>query len=91
MLAITVSLAIIGVIAHYTPMSVFVLNMTTMIGLGVGIDYSLLVVTRFREELARGRAAADRRGQHAGHRGPGGDHLGADGGGRASARCCSRR
>ena len=35
-------------------MSVFVLNMTTMIGLGVGIDYSLLVVTRFREELARG-------------------------------------
>ncbi len=53
-LAITVSLAIIGVIAHYTPMSVFVLNMTTMIGLGVGIDYSLLVVTRFREELSRG-------------------------------------
>ena len=54
MLAITVSLAIIGVIAQFTPMSVFVLNMTTMIGLGVGIDYSLLVVTRFREELARG-------------------------------------
>jgi RND superfamily putative drug exporter len=53
-MAITVSLAIIGVIAHYTPMSVFVLNMTTMIGLGVGIDYSLLIVTRFREELARG-------------------------------------
>jgi RND superfamily putative drug exporter len=53
-LAITVSLAIIGVIAHVTPMSVFVLNMTTMIGLGVGIDYSLLVVTRFREELGRG-------------------------------------
>jgi RND superfamily putative drug exporter len=53
-LAIAVSLAVIGVIAHYTPMSVFVLNMTTMIGLGVGIDYSLLVVTRFREELTRG-------------------------------------
>ena len=28
--------------------------MTTMIGLGVGIDYSLLIFTRFREELARG-------------------------------------
>jgi putative drug exporter of the RND superfamily len=53
-LAIAVSLAIIGLIARVTPMSVFVLNMTTMIGLGVGIDYSLLVVTRFREELARG-------------------------------------
>ena len=35
-------------------MSVFVLNLTTMIGLGVGIDYSLLIVTRFREELKRG-------------------------------------
>ncbi|HSB55805.1 MAG TPA: MMPL family transporter, partial [Gemmatimonadales bacterium] len=34
--------------------SVFVLNMTTMLGLGVGIDYSLLIVTRFREELNRG-------------------------------------
>ena len=53
-LAITISLALIGLIAHVTPMSVFVLNMTTMIGLGVGIDYSLLVVTRFREELGRG-------------------------------------
>ncbi len=53
-LAVTISLAIIGVVAVHTPMSVFVLNLTTMIGLGVGIDYSLLVVTRFREELMRG-------------------------------------
>jgi RND superfamily putative drug exporter len=54
MLAIAVSLAIIGLLTYVTPMSIFVLNMTTMIGLGVGIDYSLLVVTRFREELGRG-------------------------------------
>ena len=53
-LAVTISLTLIGVLAHYTPMSVFVLNLTTMIGLGVGIDYSLLMVTRFREELTRG-------------------------------------
>lgn len=53
-IAIAVSLTAIGIIAEFTPMSVFVLNLTTMIGLGVGIDYSLLVVTRFREELARG-------------------------------------
>ena len=53
-LAIAVSLAIIGLLTSVTPMSIFVLNMTTMIGLGVGIDYSLLVVTRFREELGRG-------------------------------------
>ena len=53
-MAVTVSVALIGVVATHTPMSVFVLNLTTMIGLGVGIDYSLLVVTRFREELTRG-------------------------------------
>ncbi|HEU4697766.1 MAG TPA: MMPL family transporter [Gemmatimonadales bacterium] len=53
-LAIAVSLTIIGLLAQVTPMSIFVLNITTMVGLGVGIDYSLLVVTRFREELSRG-------------------------------------
>jgi RND superfamily putative drug exporter len=40
-------------------MSVFVINISTMVGLGVGIDYSLLVVTRFREELNRGRSSRD--------------------------------
>ena len=62
-LAIAISLTAIGLLAEITPMSVFVLNLTTMIGLGVGIDYSLLMVTRFREELARGhrrREAAER-------------------------------
>ncbi len=53
-LAIFVALTCIGFVARFTPMSVFVLNLTTMIGLGVGIDYSLLIVTRFREELKRG-------------------------------------
>lgn len=52
--AIGVSLTIIGFLAQVMPMSVFVLNLTSMIGLGVGIDYSLLVVTRFREEMNRG-------------------------------------
>jgi RND superfamily putative drug exporter len=53
--AIAVSLTIIGFLTLVTPMSIFVLTMTTMIGLGVGIDYSLLVVTRFREEMHRGK------------------------------------
>ncbi len=53
-LSVTISLAIIGLVAARTPMSVFVLSLTSMIGLGVGIDYSLLVVTRFREELTKG-------------------------------------
>jgi RND superfamily putative drug exporter len=55
-LAITVALAIVASLAPVMPMSIYVLNVTTMIGLGVGIDYSLLVVTRFREELERGAA-----------------------------------
>ena len=53
-LAIAVSLTIVGLLTRITPMSIFVLNMTTMIGLGVGIDYSLFIVTRFREELRKG-------------------------------------
>ena len=53
-LAIFVALAVVSYVARWTPMSIFVLNLTTMVGLGVGIDYSLLIVTRFREELRRG-------------------------------------
>lgn len=68
-LTIAISLTLIGIVARFTPMSVFVLNLTTMIGLGVGIDYSLLMVTRFREELTRGyrrREAAERTAMTAG-------------------------
>jgi putative drug exporter of the RND superfamily len=36
------------------PMSVFAINLITGLGLGLAIDYSLFVVSRFREELARG-------------------------------------
>ncbi len=56
-LAIFVAMGIESMLAGLIPMSIFVLNITTMVGLGVGIDYSLLVVTRFREEL---EAGADR-------------------------------
>src|SRR2546429_8693285 len=58
-LAITVALGLVTIAARYTAMSVFVLNITTMVGLGVGIDYSLLIVTRFREELNRGLSPVD--------------------------------
>jgi RND superfamily putative drug exporter len=58
-LAITIALGIVAVAAQFQTMSVFVLNITTMVGLGVGIDYSLLIVTRFREELNRGLAPVD--------------------------------
>ena len=51
--AVALSLAIIFVLASLTPMSIFVLNLTTLLGLGLGVDYSLLMTSRFREELAR--------------------------------------
>jgi len=54
-LAIPVSLAIIWIVAQQVEMSVFVLNIATMLSLALAIDYSLFIVSRFREELARGR------------------------------------
>lgn len=39
-----------------TDVSIFVLNLTTGLGLGLGIDYALLIVNRFREELANGKS-----------------------------------
>ena len=59
LLAITIALGLVTVAAQFQTMSVFVLNITTMVGLGVGIDYSLLIVTRFREELNRGLSPVD--------------------------------
>jgi RND superfamily putative drug exporter len=58
-LAIVCSLAVIGIISSLYPTSVFVLTIVSMVGLAVGIDYSLLIVTRFREELNRGRGRRD--------------------------------
>ncbi|MEP6638657.1 MAG: MMPL family transporter [Chloroflexota bacterium] len=50
--AVIVALAGIFVVASLTPMSIFVLNLATLLGLGLGVDYSLLMTSRFREELA---------------------------------------
>lgn len=55
--AMTCSLALVQVAASFHSMSVFVLTIVSMVGLAVGIDYSLLIVTRFREELNRGHGA----------------------------------
>ena len=51
---VIVALAAIFGVANATRMSIFVLNLTTLLGLGLGVDYSLLMVSRFREELGRG-------------------------------------
>ncbi|GAA1266477.1 hypothetical protein GCM10009609_32040 [Pseudonocardia aurantiaca] len=56
LVAIAGTLAELWILSNLTDVSVFALNVTTALGLGLGVDYSLFVVTRFREELARGRA-----------------------------------
>ena len=50
--AVLVALAAVFLVASATPMSIFVLNLATLLGLGLGVDYSLLMTSRFREELA---------------------------------------
>jgi RND superfamily putative drug exporter len=43
----------------FTDVSIYALNLTTGMGLGLGIDYALLMVNRFREELRRGKTVED--------------------------------
>ncbi|MGZ6340496.1 MAG: MMPL family transporter [Candidatus Limnocylindrales bacterium] len=57
--AVLVALAAIFGLASLTPMSIFVLNLATLLGLGLGVDYSLLMTSRFREELAVRRRRGD--------------------------------
>jgi RND superfamily putative drug exporter len=51
---ITGTLGIVFIFAHYLTMATYVTNLVQLIGLGIAIDYSLLIVYRFREELERG-------------------------------------
>ncbi len=53
--AVIASLALIFGLGQITTLSIFVLNITTLFGLGLGVDYSLFIVSRFREELTHGR------------------------------------
>ena len=67
-LAIATTLAIAGFLALRWHLSILVQNLATMLGLGLGIDYALLMVSRFREAICR-RA---QRTQSLGHRGTSG-------------------
>jgi RND superfamily putative drug exporter len=49
--SVLTTLAVLYFVAGYYDMSVFVLTLSTMLGLGLGIDYALFFVSRFREEL----------------------------------------
>jgi len=59
MLAVVGGLAATFALSHVTDVSQYALNIVTLIGLGVAIDYSLFIVNRFREELGRGATVDD--------------------------------
>jgi uncharacterized membrane protein YdfJ with MMPL/SSD domain len=57
--SIAVALGLVAVLAHAFSLSVFVINMLTGMGLALAIDYSLFVISRFREERGRRREKLD--------------------------------
>jgi putative drug exporter of the RND superfamily len=68
-LAISMALGAAALLSHYLHLSILVQNLATMLGLGLGIDYALLMVSRFREALAEGHdpgQAADIAAEQAG-------------------------
>ena len=57
--AILGSMAVLRAVALVTDVSIFALNVTVAMGLALAIDYTLLVVSRFRDELAEGAGRED--------------------------------
>jgi putative drug exporter of the RND superfamily len=69
-LAIAVTLGLAAVLAGTWSLTLLLQSVVTMLGLGLGIDYALLMVSRFRDALAvhgNGEAAAEEAARHAGH------------------------
>src|SRR4051794_8780102 len=52
-IAVLGALAVVRLITGFTEVSVFSINVITLLGTGLAIDYALFVISRFREELAR--------------------------------------
>jgi RND superfamily putative drug exporter len=57
-LAIATTLAITGLLGQRFHLSILIQNLATMLGLGLGIDYALLMVSRFREALSAGHGGS---------------------------------
>ena len=55
-LSIPVTLGLVWIFANFMTLSTYLTNMVALIGLGIAIDYSLLIVYRYREERKAGRA-----------------------------------
>jgi putative drug exporter of the RND superfamily len=56
-LAVTLALGVVGVVSALWPQSILIVNVVSMLGLALGIDYGLLTVSRFREARAAGADA----------------------------------
>ena len=50
-ISVTMTLALVFLLSQVTDMSIFVLNIASFLGIGMAVDYTLLIVNRFREEL----------------------------------------
>jgi RND superfamily putative drug exporter len=59
LMAILGSLAVLRVTTFFTDVSIFALNLTTAMGLALAIDYTLLMISRYRDELAEGAGRED--------------------------------
>ncbi|WP_017598294.1 MMPL family transporter [Nocardiopsis lucentensis] len=57
--AVVLALAVLRGVTYLAEVSTFAANLSLVMGIGLGVDYGLFVITRFREELARGSAVAD--------------------------------
>jgi len=55
-MAILGALAVLRTVTFFTEVSIFALNLTTAMGLALAIDYTLLMISRYREELAEGNS-----------------------------------
>ena len=64
------SFAALRLLTLVTDVSIYSINITTILGLGLAIDYGLFMVSRFREELHRQDTHGGRGGRHGGHRRP---------------------
>jgi RND superfamily putative drug exporter len=58
-LSIAVALGFVALLSEAFTLSVFIINMLTGMGLALGVDYSLFVVSRYREERGKGRPKDD--------------------------------
>ena len=59
LISIAVALGVVAIISQFYDLSIFTVNMLSGMGLALGVDYALFVVSRFREERARGLEKQD--------------------------------